>query len=131
MSNKTKRNSLIYYLILWLPVLLQMLLIFYISSRPAGSIVLEEFPFSAPVGHILGYLILGALLYRAFNGDWFHWQFRAAFLTISTGMLYAISDEIHQIFVPGRQATLIDLFYDIIGLLLALLIVRLISWRSG
>ena len=34
--------------------------------------------------------------------------------------LYALSDEIHQIFVPGRAFELSDLFLDISGVLLAL-----------
>ncbi len=126
MSSKRKNSTPLRYLNLWLPVVFHMILIFYFSSRPAGSVVLEEFPFSAPIGHIFGYFFLGILLYRALNDGRFSWQMKAALLTIASGLLYAISDELHQLFVPGRQAALIDIFYDILGLLLALFIIRLI-----
>jgi VanZ family protein len=35
-------------------------------------------------------------------------------------MLYALSDEAHQAFVPGRQPDLVDLLFDGIGAVLAL-----------
>lgn len=37
-------------------------------------------------------------------------------------ILYAISDEIHQLFVPGRFSTIKDILIDLIGILLAILI---------
>jgi VanZ family protein len=40
------------------------------------------------------------------------------------GLLYAVSDELHQLFVPGREATLLDLGFDALGILILLLLVR-------
>ncbi len=40
-------------------------------------------------------------------------------------LVYAISDEIHQSFTPGRSATLRDIGYDSLGMFLAFL------WRYG
>ncbi|MBR1717837.1 MAG: VanZ family protein [Bacilli bacterium] len=34
-------------------------------------------------------------------------------------MLYAISDETHQLFVPGRAFELLDLFLDLVGIVIA------------
>ena len=36
-------------------------------------------------------------------------------------MLYSISDEIHQIFVPGRSCELLDVFIDTCGSLIGII----------
>ena len=40
-------------------------------------------------------------------------------LVLLIGILYGISDEFHQSFVPGRAFTLLDIFVDSLGVLLA------------
>jgi VanZ family protein len=45
------------------------------------------------------------------------WLFSVAVL--GSGLLYALSDEFHQSFVPGRTASVIDLIYDSSALLAA------------
>jgi VanZ family protein len=112
---------------LWLPVALQMGLIFFYSSQPSDSAVLEGFPFSSFVGHLGGYGLLGLLLYRAFNGGFLPWQAVNAFRTLIFGLFYAASDEIHQLFVPGREASLIDILIDFAGLLGAVIFIRWLS----
>lgn len=42
---------------------------------------------------------------------------------------YALTDELHQYFVPGRNATLLDWFFDTLGALAVLWIVYVISTR--
>ncbi|HEY9205714.1 MAG TPA: VanZ family protein [Candidatus Methanoperedens sp.] len=44
----------------------------------------------------------------------------ALILSIIVGILYGASDEIHQMFVPGRTADIMDLAADVTGILLAL-----------
>jgi len=46
----------------------------------------------------------------------------AAPLAILIGTIYAITDEIHQYFVPYRTASALDLYADLLGLLLAQLL---------
>lgn len=116
---------------LWLPVLLQMGLIFYFSSQPAGSPTLERFPTPPGFGHLVGYALLAFLLYRALSGSLLGWNLIAARNTFIIGVLYAISDELHQLFVPGRHASAADVGIDAAGILLALLVVRLFSWRRN
>ena len=43
-------------------------------------------------------------------------------LVMLIGFLFALSDEIHQYFVPGRNADILDLLIDFIGVLLSLLL---------
>jgi len=57
--------------------------------------------------HIFEYAILYLLIFRATNGKYV----QAYLLTI----LYAISDEVHQHFVPGRTAAVLDLGFDASG----------------
>lgn len=47
------------------------------------------------------------------------------------GMLYAISDEIHQLFVPGRSGQITDVCIDTIGVLFGIGIVLVIQNRKG
>ena len=46
------------------------------------------------------------------------------------GTLYAVSDEIHQLFVPGRSCELRDVFIDSLGVLTALIILFIIYVSS-
>ena len=114
-------------IILWGPVLLQMGLIFFFSSRPSGSAVIEKFPLSAPVGHLAGYFILSLLLYRALNRADIAWSGKAASYTLLIGFLYALSDEFHQLFVPGREAAFGDVAVDTLGIVFLLALVKLRS----
>ena len=45
------------------------------------------------------------------------------FVSICVGLLYAISDETHQYFIPGRQASPIDVGIDTCGVITGILIV--------
>lgn len=46
------------------------------------------------------------------------------------GLLYAITDEIHQYFVPGRTSSVFDILYDMIGFLIAIVLSELIKKRK-
>ena len=54
-------------------------------------------------------------------------------ITISAviGLLYAISDEIHQAFVPGRGPLVSDVFIDfsgvVVGILIAILVIKVLT----
>ena len=44
-----------------------------------------------------------------------------------TATLYGLSDEIHQIFVPGRQFCIYDLLADAIGAIMGVLIASILA----
>jgi VanZ family protein len=69
--------------------------------------------------HAIEYAILGFLLRRAlvFQGNQFV-QRNAGWLTILIGGTFAISDEIHQLFVPGRSGEIADAIADCVGIIL-------------
>ena len=47
-------------------------------------------------------------------------------MTIVIGILYAISDEFHQSFSPGRTPKVTDVYIDTLGIILGVLLVILI-----
>jgi len=110
---------------LWLPVIIQMGLIFFFSAQPKGSPVLETFPLPAGIGHMAGYALLAVLLYRAVNGSFVGWNWRAVSYAFLLALIYAVSDEIHQVFVPGRNASVIDVIIDMVGAMIGLALVKI------
>jgi VanZ family protein len=94
--------------IAWLPVVAWAAVIFTLSSIPNLSTaegVLGDVLSSA--AHAVEYAVFGALLLRALD---------ARLLAFAAGIAYAITDELHQSFVPGRVASALDLLVDAIGL---------------
>jgi VanZ family protein len=73
--------------------------------------------------HAIEYAILGFLLRRAlvFQANQLIRE-HAGWLTILIGATYAVSDEIHQFFVPGRSSDIGDVAADIVGILIITLI---------
>ena len=79
------------------------------------------FNFQDKVAHIVEYAIFGFFIRRAlvFQNNEFIQKY-ANHLTLLIGSLYAVSDEIHQAFVPGRHADVGDVIADILGIILVL-----------
>ena len=120
-------------LLSWLPVALWMGVIFLSSSRP-----ITPGPFSHQslwgevlrnASHVAAYAILAALSHRAVcktatrpepglrrRGVWI----QAAAWAFGVAIAYAILDEWHQSFVPGRRFALMDMVYDAAGAALAI-----------
>lgn len=105
-------------LTLWLPVVLWAAVIFALSAVPSLSSGLGGWDYVLRKGaHITEYAVLAYLLARAFGRE------APAFVA---GVLYAVSDEVHQSFVRGRHASPIDVAIDSVGLL-----VGLVLWRRA
>jgi len=104
-----KKSSQSIFLGRWLPVFLWAVVIFALSS--ISQITVAEFflwDFAAKkVAHLAEYAVLYALFLRATEKNWV----LSFFLT----MIYAATDEIHQSFVPGRNAAVYDLAFDFSG----------------
>ena len=66
------------------------------------------------LAHFGEYLILSVLLYRALRTER-RWSLRPALLALALAGLYAVCDEVHQGFVPGRTAAATDCLIDISG----------------
>ena len=92
----------------WLPVVAWAGLIFTLSSVPDLGTGLGGWDLLLrKLAHAAEYAVLGLLLLRALG--------RAA-TAFWLGAAYAVTDEIHQAFVPGRVASPVDFAIDAAGL---------------
>ena len=119
----------------WLAVATWMGGIFYLSQQtaPLGATASES---ESIVAHLSLYAGLALLFQWALTGGAvrrmlvFGWAPIAFALTV----LYGVSDEVHQAFVPGRTPALIDIALDaagaMLGVGLALLTAALLNMRS-
>jgi VanZ family protein len=109
----------------WLPVVGWAALIFALSSIPDLGTGLGGWDLALrKAAHLAEYAVLGALLARALYNTIAGW----AWLSWVAGTVYAASDELHQHFVPGRQASALDLAIDATGVAVGVLAVRF-AWR--
>jgi VanZ family protein len=98
---------------LWLPPLVYMAVIFYLSSQsnPLPEVTARVWD---KVLHAIEYAVLGALFGRALLGEGLGWvaSFAAAALLAAA---YGATDEYHQLSVPLRNGDLQDWVVDAIG----------------
>ncbi len=114
------------FLVYWLPVIAYAGLIFIFSSIP-GSHIPRLFNYQEPVFHFLEYLVFGLLINRAWRAYYPAHSFcRRFFLVFTFTLIYAIIDELHQAFVPGRNTSPIDIASDELGIIAANIFYR---WR--
>ncbi|WP_026896056.1 VanZ family protein [Clostridiisalibacter paucivorans] len=76
--------------------------------------------------HFFAYLILGILVINALNASG-KCGYKSVALTLFICVLYAISDEVHQMFVPGRGPQIKDVFIDSAGTIVGILMYLIIS----
>jgi VanZ family protein len=112
----------------WGPAIIVMALIFLFSSIPsAGLPSFGEFDLPAKKGgHMLGYALLGLAFWHGLGRETPGAWWKAWLLS----MLYAVTDEFHQSFVPGRGPWVMDILIDGAGALLALLFARMLRDRG-
>lgn len=140
--------------ITWLVVLLWMGVIFYLSHQPAnesselsGGIVdyvVQLLEKTIPLinfnldllhhlirkgAHFTAYLILGLLVIFAIRRHHTN-VLKSIFLTLIICVLYAISDEIHQLFIPGRSGEVRDVIIDSAGATTGILCYMIVHKRG-
>ncbi len=94
------------------------LLIFVASAIPQLPPPLE-FKWGDKVTHFIEYGIFSMLLFLAFFNSGKEFLKKNVFvLSILIGVIYGLSDEIHQKFVPGRNCDVHDFLADGLGILL-------------
>jgi VanZ family protein len=106
------------------PPLIMMAVIYWWSAQtdlpgPTNALVWWDFTIKK-LAHVIEYGLLYFFLQRAFN--WYspldERRFSTTFVLV---LLYAISDEIHQSFTPGRHSQLRDVGIDMVGCLMVYL----------
>lgn len=131
----------------WLPAAVWMLAIFFLSAQPAfasnslsrgvtkiivetigkvipldiemstlNDIVSQLNHFVRKFAHFSAYAVLGVLVSYALAKNKIQGK-RAFALSLAICIIYAVSDELHQLFVPGRGCQLKDVIIDTSGAL--------------
>ena len=128
----------------WTLLILWMLFIFIMSSfngvmssNQSGSIAVliynlfdisdtEKVSFIVrKCAHVSEFFILGILVINLISKYNVKYSYLISFIVC---VLYASSDEFHQLFVPGRSGQVTDIFIDMIGVVLGLSIYCLIKY---
>ncbi|HXJ55581.1 MAG TPA: VanZ family protein [Verrucomicrobiae bacterium] len=138
----------------WLPVLLWALFISWMSTDAGSTRHTSRFIrpflhwiypqirddtvaqvqfFVRKTAHVTEYGFLAVLLWRArrraFWGDPRPWRPSEATFAVIVAMLFAVIDEWHQTFVPGREGRAADVLIDGAGAVAAMLAVRWVHQR--
>ena len=80
------------------------------------------------LAHFTEYLILGLLVANMFTKNNIN---NLYLISIILCIIYATSDEIHQIFVPGRACQLRDILIDSIGSIIGIYLYKLINEKNS
>lgn len=155
MQDKEGQNNLRLILIIsWVAVFLWMGIIFYLSAQVAAqsdelsqgiaerllSAVAKAFPglnvdyiqsnfIVRKSAHFLTYLVLSVLTMNALRRSGIK-GVRQIAIAIGICVLYAISDEVHQLFVPGRSGQLKDVLLDSRGAIVGAALYRVFRRRG-
>ncbi len=107
-------------IIRFIPAIIWMGVIFYFSSQSTSSVPVSrdfQFLFFKSL-HLIEYGILGILLYYALSN---------LPITLIIAYIYALSDEIHQSFIPGRGSKFTDTLFDLVGIILGIFLFKFIN----
>lgn len=131
-------------IISWILLIIWMVFIFYmsscngeVSSNQSGTIAsVLRFIFGVKYSdvlifiirkcaHVSEYFILGILVINLVSKYYVKHCYLISFVVC---VLYASSDEFHQLFVPGRSGLVRDVFIDLIGVLLGFCFMFLVNY---
>ncbi|MBU9888543.1 MAG: VanZ family protein [Candidatus Omnitrophica bacterium] len=119
------------FLSYWVPVFFWMGSIFLLSSMPGGRMPQVPIPGIDKVGHLLEYGVLGFLLTRALLFSWPRGRgWKLSLATATVALLFGISDEWHQTFVPGRSGEWGEALFDTVFALAGAFLYRKSCKRS-
>jgi len=135
----------------WLPVVICAACMWTLSTDPfssghTGSVIIPVLhrllPSATPdtleeihhlirkSAHVTEYFIFSLLLFRALRGPRRGWTLRWAILALAIAAVWGALDETHQIFVPSRGPSVVDVMIDTSGAALAQSVVWLCLRRG-
>jgi VanZ family protein len=136
----------------WIPVILLMILIFYFSQQPVTisndlsmgitEPIIQIIETATPIenvsedminhivrknAHFFLYFFLGIFVLIGLKKSGVRGT-RSVMHALFLSVIFAISDEVHQLFVAGRGASIKDVLIDSMGATIGILIVSIISY---
>ena len=82
------------------------------ASEEELDLIVEKYQYPVrKIAHFTEYFILGILIFFCFK----EYNNKNIYLMILICFLYAVSDELHQAFVPGRDCNITDVLIDTFG----------------
>lgn len=116
------------FVALWGPFVGSLVVVFWLSSlsRVTGANHAWD-----KMLHAVGYSVLGVLALRAFHGGFERLRPKPTLYAALAVILWAVSDEFHQSFVPGRDASRLDVLADAVGFVLAVLLFGTFTGRAA
>ncbi len=118
------------FVVNWFPLIIYCLAIYIQSDFPSLERI-PSFQFSDKVLHFLAYAVMGVLFYRAYQTLRIKDNLRMLMLlSVVSASLYGISDEIHQHFVPFRDADILDAIANTLGALCGVYLYHLFKSKA-
>lgn len=135
-------------ILIWIPAIIWMLIIFLFSNQPGGGS-------GALSKMVMAFLAKYGLDFQAWFGEHAVWVLRklahfsiyfilflllqwpirslkpwktGKWIALGVTVLYAASDEFHQLFIPGRVGDILDVGIDSLGAITAFLLLALFFW---
>lgn len=118
-----KIMHIVYY---WFPPIIWMGVIYFMSSQKSISITSNpaaEFVTFKTL-HMIEYAFLFFLFYRAFHSLHNIGEYSYIIYSFTIALLFSLTDELHQLFIPTRQGRIRDILFDIVGMLVMYGIIR-------
>lgn len=109
-----------------IPALIWAAIIFVLSSLPGSAYPPTDLVNADKLVHVAIYGLLGALAARGLRLGWGWHRVRTILVAALGSILYGLSDELHQWFVPGRNADWRDLVADAVGAVLGAALIALV-----
>jgi VanZ family protein len=114
---------------LWWPAVAWMTVIFLFSHQSRLDTGLAYDVLLKKSAHVIEYAVLAVLIQRGLTGSWLLWRPLTAGTAWILATVFAMTDEYHQSFVPGRHASGWDVALDGVGALLGLIVIWALQRR--
>jgi len=108
-----------------LPAIFIAVVIFWISHTPHPEFPKIGIVWEDKIAHVIAYFLFGLSLILFFLANIRKFDYRfIVIITMIFGTIYGCSDELHQYFIPGRDAEILDWIADMVGISLSLLLIN-------
>jgi len=117
--------------VLYIPFAVYWMILFTLTTLPGKD--LPDIGISDKISHFTAYCGLAVFLnlFLLIQNKKEFLKKKAWMFALLIGAVYAMIDEFHQLFIPGRSCDILDWSADVIGLLLGLLIVKILMIFSS